>query len=141
MNTLIFPAHLDSLEAIGKFVLDSATEAGLSRKKAYKLRLAVDELATNIINYGYKIHPVDKALLEISAQLDDESLTIVLIDTGLSYDPSEASFDDSVLDKLIEERPIGGLGIFLAMKNVDEFSYKTSENKNMSTFIVKLEQN
>ena len=53
MATSTFPANLDALDLIGKHILDIAQTAGLPKKKAYKLRLAVDELATNIIDYGY----------------------------------------------------------------------------------------
>ncbi|MDS3861891.1 anti-sigma regulatory factor [Thermosynechococcaceae cyanobacterium BACA0444] len=138
METLVLPAELDSLEPIGKYVLNAAKVAGLSQKKAYRLRLAVDELATNIINYGYanQSSPVG---LEISAELAPTFLKIILIDSGLAYDPRERNFDESILEEPIEERPIGGLGIFLALQNVDEFSYQVQSDQNISSFLVRIE--
>lgn len=138
METLTLPAQLDSLEDVGKYVLNASKVAGVPQKKAYKLRLAVDEIATNIINYGYS-NATSEALLEITAIIEATQLKIILVDTGLAYDPSERQFDEEILSKPIEERPIGGLGIFLALKNVDEFIYQSLPDKNISSFILNLE--
>ena len=53
MEPLILPGTLDSLSKIGAYVLEAASQAGLERKIAYRLRLAVDEIATNSIVHGY----------------------------------------------------------------------------------------
>jgi anti-sigma regulatory factor (Ser/Thr protein kinase) len=141
METLTLPANLESLEEIGKYVLNAAKLAGLPSKKAYKLRLAVDELATNIINYGYANQTGESAAmsLELSAVFEPTFLKIVLVDSGLAYDPRNREFDQSILTEPIEERPIGGLGIFLALQNVDEFTYQVLSDKNISSFLVKRE--
>ncbi len=138
MEPLHIPANLDFLDNVGHYVLKVAEQAGLPKKKAYRLRLAVDELATNIINYGYANVPTDAGLV-INAILEPTQLKIILEDSGLAYDPRQREFDESILSKPIEERPIGGLGIFLALKNVDEFTYQALENRNISCFVVKLE--
>ncbi|HXV96967.1 MAG TPA: ATP-binding protein, partial [Anaerolineae bacterium] len=59
MEALTVPGTLDSLSVIGKYVLTAAATAGLDKKVSYRLRLAVDEIATNIITHGY-----DEANLE-----------------------------------------------------------------------------
>ncbi len=138
MEPLHLPANLDYLDEIGQYVLSAAERAGLPKKKAYRLRLAVDELATNIINYGYVDAPSD-AGVQVSAEFEPEQLKIILVDSGLAYDPRDRDFDESILTKPIEERPIGGLGIFLALKNVDEFSYQALGDRNISCFVVKIE--
>ena len=138
METLTIPAELDSLEQIGKYVLNAAQVAGISKKKAYRLRLAVDELATNIINYGYA-NQTSPTGLELRAELGADFLKIVLIDSGSAYDPRQRNFDQSILAEPIEERPIGGLGIFLALQNVDEFTYQVQSHQNISSFLVRIE--
>lgn len=138
MEPLHIPANLDFLDEVGQYVLKAAETAGLPKKKAYRLRLAVDELATNIINYGYA-HTDSDSGLTVSAIIEPTQLKIVLQDSGMAYDPRERDFDESILSRPIEERPIGGLGIFLALKNVDEFTYQALEDHNISCFIVKLE--
>lgn len=139
MEPLILPPDLDSLEHIGQYVLNAAQVAGIPKKKAYRLRLAVDELVTNIINYGYanQASPID---LEVRAEVGEDFLKIILVDAGQAYDPRERDFDESILEKPIEERPIGGLGIFLALKNVDEFTYQAQSERNISSFLVRLEK-
>lgn len=136
MEILTVPAQLTSLELISQYVMTVSQMAGISRKRAYKLRLAVDELVTNIIIYGCANSSAE-ATVEISAKIEPEILKITVIDTGIPYDPRESVFDESILTKPIEERPIGGLGIFLSLQNVDEFLYQVDERKNISSFIVK----
>ncbi len=137
MATSTFPANLDALDLIGKHILDIAQTAGLPKKKAYKLRLAVDELATNIIDYGYAELP-ENAEITIKSEVEQGSLKVVMIDRGKPYDPRDRQFDQSVLDLPAAERPIGGLGIFLALESVDEFNYETLESENISTLMINL---
>ena len=137
MATSTFPANLDALDLIGKHILDIAKTAGLPKKKAYKLRLAVDELATNIIDYGYAELP-ENAEITIKSEVEQGSLKVVMIDRGKPYDPRDRQFDQSVLDLPAAELPIGGLGIFLALESVDEFNYETLESENISTLMINL---
>ena len=137
MATSTFPANLDALDLIGKHILDIAQTAGLPKKKAYKLRLAVDELATNIIDYGYA-ELQENAEITIKSEVEQGSLKVVMIDRGKPYDPRDRQFDQSVLDLPAAERPIGGLGIFLALESVDEFNYETLESENISTLMINL---
>lgn len=134
METLTLPAHLDSLSAIGKYIMTISEEAGIPRKRAYNLRLAVDEAVSNIIIHGCA---GEGDILEINAEINSESLKIIVVDTGKSYDPRDRVFDESVLSLPIEERPMGGLGIFLSLQNVDEFSYQVEGQKNVSSFSLK----
>ncbi len=136
MKNITLPAQLSSLTIIGQFVLAACLEAEISSKKAYKLRLAVDELATNIIVHGGE-NSTTESMLEINAEVESANLKITITDTGSPYDPSEREFDESILSAPIEERPIGGLGVFLSFQGVDEFSYESTEHKNITTLLVK----
>jgi serine phosphatase RsbU (regulator of sigma subunit)/anti-sigma regulatory factor (Ser/Thr protein kinase) len=136
MQTLTVPGTLDSLEPIGKYVLAAAAEAGLDKKRSYALRLAVDEIATNSIVHGYDQAGLE-GTLNVHADIDELALTITLEDSGAAFDPTTVrppSEED--LSRPLEERPIGGLGVYLAIQGTDEFSYKRIGKRNRCTFIM-----
>ena len=128
MDPLTLPATLESLGPLVQYVLSAATEAGLDRKATYRLRLAVDEVATNIITHGYGDHDLAGDVV-VNANLDDERLVITLEDWAPAFDP-RAQDDPDHLDKPSHERPIGGLGVFLVLKSVDSLDYEYRDNKN-----------
>lgn len=130
-----YPGTLTSLAPIGAFVLEHAAAAGLDRAAAYRLRLAVDEIATNIVLHGYE-EAGRSGPIDVSAKLDTARLTIILEDDGEPFDPTSRSLPDD-LDAPLEEREIGGLGVFLAIEGVDEFRYERAVNRNRNMFIVK----
>ncbi len=134
MEPLILPGTLDSLTQIGAYVLEAASAAGLERKLAYRLRLAVDEIATNAVLYGYERSATEGDLVVI-AEIDDSSLTIILEDTGPFYDPFDTPSPDD-LDEPLDDRDIGGLGVFLAIKGVDEFRYEWLNETNRNIFVM-----
>jgi anti-sigma regulatory factor (Ser/Thr protein kinase) len=125
---------LESLSALRDFVREAAEQAGLDNKATYRLVLAVDEVATNIITHGY-----DEAGLEgdvtIAAHLEDEQLTIVLEDSGQPFDPRGRDDPDN-LDAPLEDRPIGGLGIYLTIQGIDHFDYEWAEGHNRNIFVM-----
>lgn len=134
MQPLLVSGNLDSLSAIGHFVIAAAELAGLDKKKAYRLRLAVDEIATNIIVHGYDEAGQSGDVLVI-AEVDTDALTIILEDTSPPFDPRNLGRPDHI-DKPVEERPIGGLGIYLTLENVDKFEYEFVNNRNRNIFVV-----
>jgi serine/threonine-protein kinase RsbW len=136
METLTVPGILDSLSVIGAFVMDAAKNAGLDTRPAYRLRLAVDEIATNVITHGYEEAGKDGSVY-LTATADSAALTIILEDTADPYDPTTRAHPDS-LDLPLEERPIGGLGIFLTIRNVDKFDYERRGDRNRYTFVMHL---
>jgi len=108
----------------------------LDRKALYRLKLAVDEIATNIVTHGYEAAELQGEIV-ISSRLAPEALTIQLEDTSQEYNPLGLEKPDT-LDKPIGERPIGGLGVFLAVRGVDEFRYEHVNGRNLHTFMVKI---
>ncbi len=135
LKPLTVPGKLESLNAISELVITASQLARLDEKTSYKLRLAVDEIATNIIQHGYA-----KAGLtgEITcrAELDNNYLTIVLEDWGLAYNSPEHGQPIN-LQQSLTQRPIGGLGIYLASHSVDDFQYERVGNRNRHIFIVR----
>lgn len=134
MKSLTVPGTLDSLETIANYVIEVAKEAGLDTKDSYNLRLAIDEIATNIIIHGYQENNCEGDI-NISADLNEKNLTIFLQDGGPCYDPTQQP-PEVDLDLPLEEREIGGLGIYLAMEGVDEFRYERINDKNHNIFVV-----
>jgi serine/threonine-protein kinase RsbW len=139
MQPLLVPGTLESLSAIGQYVNAAALAAGLDKKAAYRLRLAVDEIASNIIIHGY-----DEAGLTgditVLTEMDDQTLTVTLEDTSAPFD-SRSLGRPAQLDQAIEDRPIGGLGIYLTIQNVDKFDYEYVNNRNRNIFVVKRNAN
>jgi anti-sigma regulatory factor (Ser/Thr protein kinase) len=134
MDSLTLPASLDSLSPLRQYVEDAAKDAGLNKEATYKLKLIVDEIATNIISYGYgeSDPPGD---ITIDKEVIGNKLRITLVDTGVEFDPRKRKLpDEEELSKPLGERQIGGLGIFLTMRDVDIFDYKRVGNRNYNIF-------
>ncbi len=134
-----FSANLDSLGSIREFLTDSAKLAGLDKSRTYKLCLAIDEIATNIINYGYLRSGIENGIIDVTIQIENDQLIATLEDAATPFNPFDRKMpNDEELKKPLEERPIGGLGILLAKENVDEFNYKYQNGKNYNIFVMNL---
>lgn len=136
MDPLILPGQPESLSAIGRYIIEAAAAAGLDRSAAYKLRLAVDELATNVVIHGYQ-----EAALEgdvsVAADMDEHVLTIAIEDTARPFDPTAQTLPgEEELDLPLDERPIGGLGVLLAREGVDDLRYEYANGRNRTIITV-----
>lgn len=134
MEPLKVPGRLDSLKAIAEYAKTAAREAGLDSKTAYQLRMAVDEIATNSIIHGYQRAGLEGEL-SCQAFLGEATLTIFLEDTGVPFDPT-AQPTPKDLDKLLENRSVGGLGIYLATQGIDQLMYERIKDRNRTIFVV-----
>jgi serine/threonine-protein kinase RsbW len=132
---LRLPARLESLQRIRDFVTEAARIAELDRMPTYRLRLAVDEIATNIIVHGFAEQAEDGWIV-LRAEMDAAELTIVLEDAARAYDPREQPRPLD-LSAPLEDREIGGLGVFLAVDGVDRFSYEREDTLNRNVFTMK----
>lgn len=135
MKPLIVPGTLESLSLIRDYIRAAAVQAGLDRKHSYRLELAVDEIATNIVNHGYQ-EAGKVGDVVTRAAIDANALTIALEDTAIPFDPRRLRRPEQI-DLPLAERPIGGLGVFLAIENVDEFRYEYVDGHNRNIFVVK----
>ncbi len=136
MQSMTVPGKLDALEKIGQYIMQAAENAGLERKRAYKLRLAVDEIATNIINYGYQQAGLE-GLITVNADLDERSLTITLDDTSGHFDPTiKAPPAEDAFTQPLEARKNGGWGVYLAIQSVDQFRYQRVDDHNQNIFVM-----
>jgi anti-sigma regulatory factor (Ser/Thr protein kinase) len=136
MENLTVPGTIDSLGKIAEYVKLAAQVANLESKAAYKLRLAVDEIATNIITHGYEEAGLT-GLLAISVDIDDSCLILAIEDTAILFDPRQkAALLKEDLSQILEERAIGGLGIHLVLDSVDEFRYQRLANGNRNILVM-----
>jgi serine/threonine-protein kinase RsbW len=132
MKTVQFAAKFEYLDEIREFVGSIARDGGFGDKDVYNIQLATDEAASNIIEHAYE--KIRDGVLELSCGVRDEMITIVLVDHGDSFDPSEIPLPDLKAD--LSERKIGGLGIFLMRKLMDEVHYEAKSNQsNVLTMI------
>jgi len=132
MPTVQFAAKFEFLDEIREFVGDIARAGGFNDKEVYNIQLATDEAASNIIEHAYE--GVSDGLLEISCEVKGAAIRIILVDHGESFDPADVPAPDLKAD--LSERKIGGLGIFLMRKLMDEVHYTAEPKKNRNTLIM-----
>ena len=137
MEKRSLPAELASLSELRRYVAEAASSAGIDEAKAYKLQLAVDEIATNIILHGYEDAGAS-ALVSIGSEMSDDALIITLEDKAPAFDPHTMEMpEEADLAKPLEERRMGGLGIYLAFQGVDRFDYRRENDSNINVFEVR----
>jgi serine/threonine-protein kinase RsbW len=122
MPKMTFPAQFEFLDEIRDFVAQTAREGGFTEKEIYFLQLAADEAASNIIEHSYE--GISNANLDITCDVRGTILTITMRDTGKSFDPSNIKQPNLKAD--LSERQIGGLGLYLMRKLMDEVRYEAN---------------
>ena len=125
MQFVRFDAKFEFLDEIREFVGDVARKGGFSNKDVYNIQLATDEAASNIIEHAYE--GVPNGVLDLACNMEKDIIKIILIDYGVPYDPSVVPMPDIKAD--LSERKIGGLGIFLMRKLMDEVHYEPRADK------------
>jgi len=117
-----FPARFEFLDEIRNFVAEVAHEGGFTEKAIYSLQLAADEAASNIIEHAYQ--GVANASLQITCDMQDDELIITMRDSGKPFDPSNVKQPNLKAD--LSKRQIGGLGVYLMRKLMDEVRYESN---------------
>lgn len=124
---LLVDNQMSDLARVVAFLEELGEEWELSVQQVLSLNLVLEEALTNIFLYGYDDN--DRHSIEINFGIEGDQLTISLIDDGQPYDPTLKADPDITLTG--EERPIGGLGIFLIKKIMDKVEYERKTNKNI----------
>lgn len=119
--------RLEELLRISGFIDDLADEWDLPFQLTMSLNLVLEEAFTNIVNYAYQ--DKDAHSIELSFEKNGQTLVITLTDDGIPYDPTLREDPDVTLPP--EEREIGGLGIFLIKKMMDNVAYRRENNRNI----------
>ena len=132
MQSVRFAAKFEFLDEIREFVGGIARQGGFSDKDVYNIQLATDEAASNMIEHSYENIP--DGVIDLSCGMEGDQIRIVLIDYGEPFDPSAIPLPDLKAD--LSDRKIGGLGIFLMRKLMDEVRYEPRPDKsNVLTMI------
>lgn len=125
-------AKVESIETLTAFVEDFLESSGGSPKSIMQISVALDEIVSNIVNYsGAKDYTVKVAL-----EQDSLVASVTFIDKGIPYDPLKKDDPDTTLSA--EDRQIGGLGIFLVKKTMDDMQYFRDGDKNVLVLKKKL---
>lgn len=122
---------------IADFMDDIVGETGIDTGLASSLNLALEEAVVNVMNYAYPKDQVGN--ISIAAYANEELIEFVITDNGVPFDPTSTTEPD-VTAKL-EDRSIGGLGIFLVTHIMDSVNYERVNDKNVLTLQKKLNQN
>jgi anti-sigma regulatory factor (Ser/Thr protein kinase) len=133
MSKITFDADFENLDEIREFVGEAASLVGFSDKEIYSIQLAADEASSNIIEHAYAGMKGGK--IEIDCIILDEGLKIVMRDQGRSFDPSSVPEPNVKAD--LSERRIGGLGMYLMRKLMDEVSYESSDETGNKLTMIK----
>ena len=118
------------MDEIREFVAQVAREGGFTEKEIYSLQLAADEAASNIIEHAYE--GISNADLDVTCDAHGDTLIITMRDTGRPFDPSKVKQPN--LKAGLSDRQIGGLGVYLMRKLMDEVRYESdSKTGNLLT--------
>lgn len=128
MKPLCFQPIADKAEEIIDAILRTPEVASCT-KELYAIHLVCEELVVNVVSYAY---PDDaNGYLKVLIEKENDCLTLQFIDGGIPFNPLEKEQPDITLS--LEERQIGGLGIFLTTQMMDSVSYERKNNENVLT--------
>ena len=134
MPVKIFEATDENLEAVNDFIHAQIKPFSCQSQTLFQIDLAVEEIFVNISHYAYS---PDKGTVQIECSAEKTAdapakLTVPFTDSGKAFNPLEKPDPDITLS--VEEREIGGLGIFLTKKYMDSVLYERKDNQNILTF-------
>lgn len=130
MKELTVDAAPGSLQEIKAFIVDQTRAAGCPEAARTQILVAADEVFANIANYAYG-GGVGSASVRFDVEPEPRAAVITFTDGGVPFDPLEMKAPDTSLSA--GQRKIGGLGIFMVRKLMDEVSYKYEGGRNVLT--------
>ena len=130
MKSLEIEASVQNLDQVLGFLEEQLFEAGCPMKTTMQLQLAAEELFVNIASYAYK-PGTGNAVIQVEFEKAPRAVKVTFTDSGVPYDPLKKEDPDVTL--CAAEREIGGLGIFITKKSVDDISYEYRDGENILT--------
>ena len=121
-------ATIENAEKAVNFLAEQLETVGCDPKENRKIQLAVEELLVNVASYAY---PDGGGYVTLGVSPEDPAVTIEIWDSGIPYDPLKKADPDKNIP--LRERKIGGWGIYLAKRLMDEISYEYVDGKNHVT--------
>ena len=128
MKELTIAAKIENIEAVTDFVNEQLEALDCPMKAQMQIDIAIDELFSNIAHYAYNPE-IGQATVRVEVIEDPLAVTITFIDNGVPYDPLAKADPDTTLSA--EERDIGGLGIYMVKKTMDDITYEYKDGKNI----------
>lgn len=130
MKELTVAATLENLGEVQAFIEESLEEKGCPMKAMMQISIAVEEIYVNIAHYAY--HPeIGEATVRCQVEGEPLQVTVQFLDGGKPFDPLKKEDADTSLSA--EEREIGGLGILMVKKSMDDVLYEYKDGKNILT--------
>ena len=127
-RSLILQNSIDELTKLATFIEELCEQWDLPMNISMNLNLALEEVFTNIVNYGFRDDAIHEIMMDFS--FENNRIEIIIIDDGIAFNPlEEAPTPD--LDASVEDRPIGGLGLHIVSEIMDRLEYKRENNKNI----------
>ena len=133
MKKITVDAKIENLQQVQSFIDTELEAAGCSMKAQMQIDIAVEELFVNIANYAYA--PGSGSAV-IGVDVKDGVAEITFADSGIPYDPLKREDPDVLLSA--EDREIGGLGIFMVKKTMDDMFYEYRDGQNLLTIRKKI---
>ena len=124
---ILFKNQLSEIERLGQVMEEFAALHHLPPNLVFEINLALEEVLTNVISYGYEDSGEHEIILRLF--LKEGEVIAEVEDDGRPFNPLAAAEPDT--SKPLEERPVGGLGIHLVRKLMDEVEYKRQQGKNL----------
>ena len=131
-NELEIEASDENLAVVQAFVEEHLSDTGCSMKAQMQIGVAVEEIFVNIAHYAYAPDK-GKATVRVEVSEDPVAVTITFVDHGIPYDP--LAKEDPDVELAAEDRPVGGLGIFMTKQLMDDVSYEYRDGQNILTLI------
>ena len=136
-RTLTLPNDINTIPQLQEFVEGVGEELNIDPSTVMSLNLALEEAVVNVMNYAYS--PESGGDVVIEAEANDVRLKFTIIDSGAPFDPTAVTDADTTLST--EERPIGGLGIYLVRQIMDSINYERVDGKNILSLRKKIDAN
>ena len=130
MKELNLAATVENIEVVTDFVNEQLESLACPPKAQMQIDIAIDELFGNIAHYAYNPE-VGNATVRVEVIEEPLAVVITFIDKGVPYDPLAKEDPDITLTA--EERGIGGLGIFMVKKSMDDVAYEYKDGQNILT--------
>ena len=128
MRELTIEARIDNLNQVMGFVDETLEEAMCPMKAQMQVDVAVEEIFVNVASYAYT-PGVGNVTIRVEIPENPRTVVITFIDSGVPYDPLAKADPDVSLSA--EERGIGGLGIFMVKKSMDDMVYEYENGQNI----------
>ena len=133
MEKQSFKANLESIQKIQDFVQENLRGKKSDKAKLFKINVLIEEIVVNIVNYAF--NNTTEGVIDIEIDTSDDKMFFKISDNGIPFDPLKAKEPD--ISAPLENRNIGGLGIFFVKQIAKDISYSYQNNRNCISLVIK----